>query len=144
MPKPIAEIWREIHAERVKALEALLTICPVCENDFSGGGVDEPSTDCSNCNNLGFVAPAPVLSDEERERLLKLADVIGGVHRPCADPELHEDDARFLHNLASQENRQQWHCPKCGTSCQTKESTTEESMAAHSVARGHRHRDALG
>lgn len=67
-----AECWVEIHGQRVKDLEALLEICPVCENDFSGGGVDEPSTDCSNCNNLGFVLPRTgALSDKERERLEK-------------------------------------------------------------------------
>lgn len=42
-----------------------------------------------------------VLSDADREELRRIADIIGGVHRPCADPELHEDDARFLRKLAS-------------------------------------------
>jgi len=48
---------------------------------------------------------APGLSDEERAQLLRLANIIGGVHRPCADLQLHEDDARFLRNLASRECR---------------------------------------
>lgn len=47
------------------------------------------------------VVREPHLPVEDCERLLKLADIIGGVHKPCADPELHEDDARFLRNLAS-------------------------------------------
>jgi len=46
---------------------------------------------------------ASALSDEDREHLLRLANIIGGVHRPFADPELHEDDARFLRNLADRQ-----------------------------------------
>jgi hypothetical protein len=46
-------------------------------------------------------SPEPHLPVEDRERLFRLADIIGGVHKPDADPELHEDDARFLRNLAS-------------------------------------------
>jgi hypothetical protein len=43
------------------------------------------------------------LQHEDRLRLGRLADIIGGVHRPCADPELHEDDARFLRALADRQ-----------------------------------------
>jgi hypothetical protein len=34
------------------------------------------------------------------ERLERIADIIGAVHKSGADPELHEDDARFLRDLA--------------------------------------------
>ena len=40
------------------------------------------------------------LKPAERERLIRLADLLGAVHAEDADPRFHEDDARFLRNLA--------------------------------------------
>lgn len=98
-----SEVWREIHAERAKALEALLEVCPVCENDFSGGGVDEPSTDCANCNSLGFVLPALTLSDEDRERLERIAGYFGPVLNALGGKSPKgEQHLAFLRKLASQ------------------------------------------
>jgi hypothetical protein len=56
-----------------------------------------PVSDCQSTPEL----LGEGLSEGDRQELTRIADIIGGVHRPCADPELHEDDARLLRRLAT-------------------------------------------
>jgi hypothetical protein len=40
-------------------LEALTEVCPNCEGDFSGGGVDEPEPHCDRCSTRGRIPRCP-------------------------------------------------------------------------------------
>jgi hypothetical protein len=57
--------WLDCHgAESVEIgtkalLEKVSEVCPMCEGDFSGGGVDEPPVRCDNCGTTGRVPRQP-------------------------------------------------------------------------------------
>jgi hypothetical protein len=59
-------------------LEALTSICPTCEDDHSGGGIDEPATGCPNPACVGGRVPGhPDSETKEGEREIDAPDQHG-------------------------------------------------------------------
>jgi hypothetical protein len=56
---------------------------------------------CPRCQPVEGGRPELELGDPDRKRLIEIADIIGAVHAPDADPRFHEDDARLIRRLAS-------------------------------------------
>lgn len=76
-----ADIWREIHLRRLKDVEALLSTCPDCEGDYSGGPPDEPAVNCSRCGNLGLVVPEAALTRARKEGREEVREAASRQHR---------------------------------------------------------------